>query len=78
MNHAQVTQGLADIGASWSGHDRKYSSINDPIADQVKNVKTYHVHPQANAPHSERVLRFHKLGEIAVYIRARKRGEIRA
>jgi len=73
MNHRQITQGLKEIGAAWAVRSDKWCSPNDPLDDQIKGIKTYHIHPDRSYPHQNSIKRFYSLAEIAAYIRACKK-----
>ena len=64
----QITRALQEIGACWAVRTDKFCSKDDPHEDQVAGRKTYHVHPDANWPHQDHILRFASLRAIMAWV----------
>jgi hypothetical protein len=63
--HDRITKNLLEIGACWATSSSKF------VSDDTGKA-AYHIHPNANNPHRDDVLRFYSLNEIEGYVNARK------
>jgi len=70
-----LTERMSKLGMAWAGRSDKYVSPDDPMGDQVRGRKTYHVHPDASWPEVTAILRFDTLRELGEYIEAREKAD---
>jgi len=60
----RITKRLRQAGMAWATSATKHVHPDDPMENQIAGRKTYHVHPNANHPHSRDVRRFDTLDEL--------------
>lgn len=67
-----LTVRMGKIGMAWATTDAKHTSPDDPMGDQVRGRKTYHVHPDCGEPWANAIKRFDTLKDLAEYISLRE------
>lgn len=69
----QITNRMEALGMAWATRSDKYVSPDDPMGDQTRGYKTYHVHPDRSEPWATAIKRFGTLGELEEYITLREK-----
>ena len=68
----QLTNRMEKLGMAWATRSDKHVSPDDPLGDQVRGRRTYHVHPDRSEPYSSAVKRFDTLQDLGEYITLRE------
>lgn len=66
--HEAISELLDLIGAAWAVRSDKYIDPNDPLENQQKGRKTYHIFPVRTAPYQSSIKRFDTLQSISDWI----------
>ena len=70
LQHDRISRKLSAIGACWATRPDRYIDPNDPLGDQIKRRKTYHIHPDRSYPHQRHIMRFSSMREIEAWLKA--------
>jgi len=63
-----ISKCLKARGAAWAVQAAKYCSPDDPLENQIKGRRTWHIHPDANYPHQNSIKRFDTLDQIEQWL----------
>ena len=69
---ANLTERMLRLGMAWALRRDKYVSPDDPLEDQMRGRKTYHVHPDRSYPHQNHVKRFNSMADLEQYVELRE------
>ena len=67
-NKKQITTRMRKLGMAWATSSDKHVSPDDPLGEQVRGHKTYHVHPDRSQPWQNAIRRFDTLRDLEEYI----------